>query len=70
MYAFNLMGDRIVADIGYLGKDYSNLSVIQDALGIENNELFLELLYWLDSRAIEKSAETMKREHEKLKRKK
>ena len=66
--AFNMLGDRLVADIGYLGKDYTNLSVIMDTLEIDNRELFLEILYWLDSRAIQKSAEQMKREREKLKR--
>jgi hypothetical protein len=69
VYTFNLLGDRIVADIGYLGKDYSNLSVIIDTLDIENRELFLEILNWLDSRAIKQNAEHMKREREKLKRK-
>ena len=66
--AFNMLGDRLVADIGYLGKDYTNLSVIMNTLEIDNKELFLEILHWLDSRAIQKSAEQMKREREKLKR--
>lgn len=68
-YTFNMLGDRIESDVGYLGKDYSNLRTIMDTQHIEDEQLFLEILNWLDSRAIEKSAESMKREHEKLKRK-
>lgn len=65
-----MLGDRIVADIGYLGKDYSNLSILMDAYEIEDKEFFLEIINWLDSRAIKQSAEHMKRERDKLKRKK
>ena len=70
VYTFNMLGDRIVADIGYLGKDYSSLSVLMDTFEVENRELFLEIISWLDSRAIKQNAEHMKREREKLKRKK
>jgi len=66
---FNILGDRIVSDIGYVGKDYTNLPHLLEIYGIEDTEYFLEVLHWLDSRAIQKSAEHMKRQHEKLKRK-
>ena len=66
---FNLLGDRIAPDIGYLGKDYTNLSHLIEIYGIEDKEYFLEILSWLDSRAIKKSSEQIKQEHEKLKRK-
>ncbi|HAV24557.1 MAG TPA: hypothetical protein DCX01_00120 [Bacteroidetes bacterium] len=64
-----MLGDRIVADIGYLGKDYSNLAVLMAAHEIEDTELFLEIINWLDSRVIKQSSETMKRERDKLKKK-
>lgn len=66
---FNSLGDRLVADIGYLGKDYTALPTYIEAYEIEDVELLLELLVWMDSRAIKQSAEHMKREREKLKRK-
>ena len=66
---FNTLGDRIVADIGYLGKDYSNLAVLIEAHEIEDTILFLEIIYWLDSRVIKQSSESMKRERDKLKKK-
>ena len=67
---FNLLGDRVYPDIGYVGKDYSNLSVFIDMYEIEDKELFVEILDFLDSRAIKKSQEQLKRQHDKLKRQK
>ena len=69
MNTFNMLGDRMYPDIGYVGKDYTNLKHFMDVYGIEDKEFFLDILYFLDSRAIKKSAEMMKREREKLKRK-
>lgn len=66
---FNLLGDRVYPDIGYVGKDYTNLTVYIEIYEVEDKEFFLEVLSWLDSRAIEKSAAQLKREMEKLKRK-
>lgn len=66
---FNMMGDRIYPDIGYVGKDYTNLEHFLFIYDIDDKEYFLEILSWLDSRAIKKSSEQLKREHEKLKRK-
>ena len=64
-----MLGDRIAADIGYLGKDYTNLPLYMEVWGVEDKEFFLEIINWLDSRAIKQSAEPMKRERDKLKRK-
>ena len=66
---FNMLGDRVYPEIGYVGKDYTNLNVYMDLYRIEDKEFFLELLHWLDSRAIKKSSDQVKREYEKLKRK-
>jgi hypothetical protein len=66
---FNILGDRVYPDIGYIGKDYTNLSHIMEVYQIEDKEYFLDILHWLDSRAIKQSAEHMKREYDKLKRK-
>jgi len=66
---FNLLGDRRYPDIGYVGKDYTNLPLYLDLYDIEDKEFFLEVISWLDSRAIKKSSEDLKREYDKLKRK-
>ncbi len=39
-------------------------------VAIEDEELFLEILTYLESRAVKQSQETLKRERDKLKRKK
>lgn len=66
---FNTLGDRIFPDIGYVGKDYTNLPIFLNIHEVEDTDYFLEILHWLDSRAIKKSSEQLKREQEKLKRK-
>ena len=68
-YIFNNLGDRVYPDIGYVGKDYTNLSTYFDVYGIEDKEFALEVLTFLDNEAMKKSSEGLKREHEKLKRK-
>ena len=66
---WNHLGDRVYPEIGYIGKDYTNLDHYVEVYGIEDKEYFLEILSWLDSRAIKKSSENLKKEYDKLKRK-
>jgi hypothetical protein len=66
---FNSLGDRIFPDVGYTGKDYTNLPHFLKLYEITDIEFFLEIISWLDSRAIRQSQEQLKREHDKLKRK-
>ena len=65
---FNMLGDRIYPEIGYVGKDYTNLNHYLELYGVEDKEYFLYLLSWLDSRTIKKSSEEMKRQYDKMKR--
>lgn len=68
---FNLLGDRVAAEVGFIGKDYTNLPYFIDMYGVESEEqeLFIETLMWLESRVIKDSQDLMKREREKIKRK-
>ena len=66
---FNQLGDRVYAEIGYTGKDYTNLTHFIDVYEVQDKEFFLEILSWLDSRAIKKSSDDLKRQYDKLKRK-
>lgn len=65
---FNSLGDRVYPDIGYIGKDYTNLPILIELYGIEDIELLLDVLSFLDSRAIKRSSEQLKKERDKLKR--
>ena len=66
---FNNLGDRVYPEIGYVGKDYVNLPFFLDMYDIDDTEFFLEILSWLDSRAVKQSSEQLKRQYEQLKRK-
>ena len=68
LHTFNMLGDRVYPEIGYMGKDYTNITHYLDLYEIEDKEYFLSLLAWLDARAIKKASEEMKRQHDKLKR--
>ena len=65
---WNHLGDRVYSEIGYTGKDFTNLPYWIELYEIEDMEFFLILLHWLDDRAIKKSSEQLKKEYEKLKR--
>lgn len=64
---FNTLGDRLAADIGYLGKDYTLLPIYLE--DVEDKDLFLEVIAWLDSKMISQSRDEMKKARDKIKRK-
>lgn len=67
--AYNAMGDRIYPEIGYIGKDYTNLPHFLKAYKIEDEEFFLQILAHLDAAAVEASQKKLKAEYDKIKRK-
>lgn len=68
---FYSLGDRVYADIGYTGKDFTNYKVLLKSYKIKKHqeEFILDTVLWLDSRAIEKSQKQLKAENERLRRK-
>lgn len=66
---FNHLGDRVYPDVGYIGKDYTNLPILMQIYGIRNKELLLDTLLRLDSEVIKSSQEKIKREMDKMKSK-
>jgi hypothetical protein len=68
---FNSLGDRIFADVGYTGKDYTNLPYYMKINNIadDEQELFLDILLRLDAQAIQTSHKRIKAEMDKIKRK-
>ena len=69
---YNSMGSRVQADIGYIGKDYTNLNLLYNFYYItekEEKDWIFELLLFLDEREIKESQKRMKREMDKIKRK-
>lgn len=66
---FNSLGDRVFPDVGYLGKDYTNLDILIEVHKVEDKDLLLEILLWMDRRQIKKSSEELKKAYDKMKRK-
>ena len=48
---FNSLGARIYPDIGYTGKDYTNLPIYLRWYEVEDEDYFLDILLHLDSEA-------------------
>ena len=66
---YDRLGNRMYPDIGYVGKDFTNLPIYLKLYKIDNIELFMEILSRLDSHAIKTSQQELKRSYDKLKRK-
>ena len=69
---FNSLGNRIYPDVGFVGKDYTNLSLLYKFYGITEHiekEYIFELLLFIDNKTQEDSRKQLKSEYDKLKRK-
>ena len=71
LITFRSLGDRVYPDIGFTGKDFTNLPLLLELHDIQEDdkETFLDILIFLESYAIEQSQSSLKKEREKLKRK-
>lgn len=69
---FNTLGNKIYPEIGYTGKDFTNFKFLLKQYNIPKHHVdyVLDLILWLDSRAIEKSQKKLKAEHDRIKNKK
>jgi hypothetical protein len=68
---YNSLGDKVLPDIGYLGKDFTNLPLIFELNETPKHtkETLFDLLLWLDARNIKISQDKMQAEHAKIKQK-
>tara|TARA_R100000084_G_C4610190_1_gene127692 strand:- start:248 stop:577 length:330 start_codon:yes stop_codon:yes gene_type:complete len=68
---FHSLGDRVYADIGYTGKDFTNLDFLYNLYYVEEHEKdwCFDLLLFFDKKAIEQSQQRLKAEYDKIKRK-
>ena len=69
---YNSLGDRVYPDIGFVGKDFTNLSLLYKNYYIEEYEedWLFELLLFLDRNNIKENHRRMKSEYDKIKRRK
>ena len=68
---YNSLGDRIYPDIGFIGKDYTNLYLLYENYYVENyqKDWIFELLLFLDGNNIKASQKRIKSEIDRIKRK-
>ena len=69
---YNLLGDRIYPDVGFVGKDYTNLDYLFTSNNIEGHqhkELIFDLLHFLEKESVEESRRQIKASYDKIKRK-
>ena len=68
---YNSLGDRIYPDIGFIGKDFTNLSLLHKNYYVEEYEKdwLFELLLFLDGYNIKASQKRLKSEIDRIKRK-
>ncbi len=71
MNIYNSLGDRIYGDVGYTGKNFTNLNLFFELYKIESYEKdwIMELILFLESRTIEESQKRLKAEMDKIKKK-
>jgi hypothetical protein len=71
MNIYNSLGDRIYGDVGYTGKDFTNLNLFFDLYKVEDyaKDWIMELILFLDTRTIEESQKRLKAEIDKMKNK-
>lgn len=69
---FNSLGDRVYGDVGYVGKDFTNLDFLMKHYNIQEHQIdyVFNTILWLDSRAIKDSQKRIKAETDRLKNKK
>ena len=65
---FNALGNRLYPEIGYTGKDYTNLPLLLSYCATSDNDFVVEIILWLDAQAITKSNKKLEKAYEKLKR--
>jgi len=72
MSIYNGLGNRVYPDVGYIGKDFTNLDYLYNFYRIKETiekEWIFEILQFLDSRNIEHSQKAIKAQHDKLRKK-
>lgn len=69
---YNSMGNRMYPDIGYIGKDFTNINMLLSLYNVKDTiqvDWALELLLYLDRRTIQESQKQIKAEMAKIKKK-
>lgn len=68
---FYELGDRVYSEVGFVGKDFTNLDILCKLYCIQEHEkeYLLETLLFLENRAIKESQQAIKSQMDKIKKK-
>ena len=72
MEIFNCLGDKIQSEIGFVGKDFTNIDMLYNLHDIthpKEKDWTLELLLYLEGQAIDRSQKAINAEYVKAKNK-
>jgi hypothetical protein len=64
---YGRLGNRVYGDVGFVGKDYTNLPILIKFHEIVNTDFLLEMLNIIDEYNVDKSQKAMKKEMDKIK---
>lgn len=67
---YNKLGNRVYGDVGFVGKDYTNLPILIEIFNIENKDYLIDLLNIIEVSNIDKSQKSIKKMMDDIKNKK
>lgn len=66
---YNKLGNRVYGDVGFTGKDYTNLPILIEIYRICDKDLLIDLLNAIDAFNINKSQKQLKKMYDDMKKK-
>ena len=66
---YNKLGNRVYGDVGFTGKDYTNLPILIEIYRICDKDLLIDLLNVIDAFNINKSQKQLKKMYDDMKKK-
>lgn len=68
---YNLMGNKIYPEVGFIGKDFTNFNFLLKSFNISKHQkdFVYEIIIFMESRQIEISQRKLKAEYDKIKKK-
>jgi len=70
IFIYNKLGNRIYGDVGMVGKDYTNLPILIEHLGIQDVLHLMDLLQMQEASDVDKSQASIKKTYDDMKKKK
>ena len=71
MNIYNSLGNRVYQDVGFVGKDFTNLNMLYELYQVEHHEkdFLMKIMFFLEHRDVDSSQKAIKAAYDKAKRK-